>query len=90
MAVQAVAANPDSTTAQALNSVFYQSEATSQELYQAGDQRGPGANFNRQSPSEHSDQPERSTADLDAVDFSGLVVAEVALPHLTSAQGKKI
>jgi autotransporter-associated beta strand protein len=29
MAVQAVAANPDSATAQALNSVFYQSEATS-------------------------------------------------------------
>jgi hypothetical protein len=43
MTVQAVAANPDSATAQALNSVFYQERSYQQELYQSCDQRGPGA-----------------------------------------------
>jgi autotransporter-associated beta strand protein len=87
MAVQAVAANPDSATAQALNSVFYQSEATSR-------------SFTKQVTSEARAQiltasplsiltSQSVEGRLDGIGSSGLMAAEVALPHLTSAQGNK-
>jgi autotransporter-associated beta strand protein len=87
MAVQAVAANPDSATAQALNSVFYQSEATSRSFTK---QVTSEARAQILTASPLSSLTSQSVDDrLNAIGFSGLVVAEVALPHLTSAQGNE-
>ena len=87
LAVQAVAASPDSTRAQALNSLFYQGEAASRNFTKAVTSEARAQLLNQSPMSSLTSETVYSR--LDAVDFSGLVAAEVALPHLTSTQENK-
>ena len=87
MTIETVAANPTSATAQALNAVLYQDEAASRNFTKAVTSE---ARVQLLSQSPQSSLTSESIYNrLDAVDFSSLVAAEVALPHLTSAQGNK-
>jgi len=88
MAVQAVAANPDSATAQALNSVFYQSEATSRSFTK---QVTSEARAQILTASPLSNLTSQSVEDrLDRVAIDSLMVPEnVAMLHLTTAQGNE-
>ena len=84
LAVQAVAASPDSTRAQALNSLFYQGEAASRNFTKAVTSEARAQLLNQSPMSSLTSETVYSR--LDAADFSGLVEAQVALPHLTSVQ----
>ena len=83
--VQSTAAiSPTSATAQALNAVLYQDEATSRTFTKQVTSESR-AQLLSQSPLS-SLTSESVSNRLDAVNFSGLVAADVALPHLTTAQ----
>jgi autotransporter-associated beta strand protein len=85
--LEQVNANPDSNTAQTLNAMLYQSDAASRHLMKQVTSEAR-AQLLQESPLSHLTN-ESIYDRLDTVDFSGLVAAEAALPHLTSAQGNK-
>ena len=87
MTIETVAANPTSATAQALNAVLYQSEAVSRNFTKAVTSEAR-AQLLSQSPLSNLTS-ESVSGRLDAVDFSVLVPAEVAVAHLTTTQGKQ-
>jgi autotransporter-associated beta strand protein len=85
VAEQAAAANPDSTTAQALNSVFYQSEATSRSFTKQVTSEARAQLFTASPLSNLTSQSVEDRLDRVAID-SLMVPENVAMLHLTSAQ----
>jgi len=80
LTLQTVAVNPNSTTAQALNSVLYQDEAASRRFTKQATSEAR-AQLLSQSPMS-SLTSETVYSRLDTVDYSGLMGAEVKLPQL--------